>query len=145
MARAHLAASTRTRSSRLLEWLHIPEPDGQKLVLVLAAALALVLCWLTWQVRREIEPAARAIRCFAAYARLCAKLAAVGHCARRPHEGAEDYAAARRAAPPGSRSRGRGAVPAATRVCAMRAARPRSITVAVNSTPRCEPSGQPPR
>ena len=41
---------------QLLEWLRIPEPDGQKLVLVLTAALSLVLCWLTWQVRREIDP-----------------------------------------------------------------------------------------
>ena len=76
---------------RLLQWLNIPEPDGQKLVLVLTAALILVLCWLTWAVRREVEPAAKdgLVR---AYARLCAKLAAVG-LTRLPHEGAEAFAA----------------------------------------------------
>ncbi len=41
---------------KLLELLQIPEPDGQKLVMVLAAAMTLVLCWLTWQVRRELDP-----------------------------------------------------------------------------------------
>jgi transglutaminase-like putative cysteine protease len=78
----------------LLAMLRIPEPDGQKLVMVLALAMALVFGWLTWQVRRELaprskDPAARA------YARLCAKLAAVG-VPRHAHEGAESYA--RRAA-----------------------------------------------
>ena len=77
--------------TRLLEWLHIPEPDGQKLVMVLAAALTLVLCWLTWQVRREIDPTRRELL-IRAYSRLCAKLAAVG-LPRLAHEGAEDYAA----------------------------------------------------
>ena len=76
---------------RLLEMLRIPEPDGQKLVMVLAGAMIVVLCWLTWQVRRELEPpvkdsAARAFR------RLCIKLAAAG-VPRLPHEGAEAYAA----------------------------------------------------
>jgi protein-glutamine gamma-glutamyltransferase len=76
---------------RLMEWLHIPDPDGEKLVMVLAAALALVLIWLTWQVRRELDPRSPdlAIR---SYARLCAKLAAVG-LPRRAHEGPESYAA----------------------------------------------------
>jgi hypothetical protein len=76
---------------KLLESLRIPEPDGEKLVLVLAAAMALVLGWLTWQVRRELEPPPKdaVIR---AYARLCAKLAAAG-LPRMPHEGAESYAA----------------------------------------------------
>ena len=75
---------------KLLAWLNIPEPDGQKLVLLLTAALVLVLIWLTWTVRREADPAPKdaLIR---AYLRLCAKLAAVG-IPRRPHEGAEDYA-----------------------------------------------------
>ncbi len=76
--------------SRLLEWLHIPAPDGQKLVLVMAAALTLVMCWLTWSVRREIEPARRELL-LRAYSRLCAKLAAVG-IPRPLHEGAEAYA-----------------------------------------------------
>ena len=76
---------------QLLEWLHIPEPDGQKLVLLLAGALTLVLCWLTWIVRREVDRAPTdALN--RAYSRLCARLAAAG-IPRRSHEGAEDYAA----------------------------------------------------
>jgi protein-glutamine gamma-glutamyltransferase len=75
---------------QLLESLNIPEPDGQKLVLLLAAALTLVLCWLTWTVRREVDHAPRdALN--RAYSRLCEKLAAAG-IPRRSHEGAEDYA-----------------------------------------------------
>jgi transglutaminase-like putative cysteine protease len=77
--------------TKLLELLHIPEPDGQKLVIVLAAALSLVLCWLTWQVRREIDPTRKELL-VRAYSRLCAKLAAVG-LPRLTHEGPEDYAA----------------------------------------------------
>jgi transglutaminase-like putative cysteine protease len=76
---------------KVLEWLNIPEPDGQKLVIVLTVALALVLGWLTWAVRREIDPA-RKEPLIRAYSRLCAKLAAVGM-PRLAHEGAEDYAA----------------------------------------------------
>jgi transglutaminase-like putative cysteine protease len=75
---------------RLLEMLNIPEPDGQKLVLVLAVGMALVLSWLTWQVRRELAPQSKDVT-VRAYARLCAKLAAAGM-PRRMHEGAEDYA-----------------------------------------------------
>jgi transglutaminase-like putative cysteine protease len=75
---------------RLLEFLKIPEPDGQKLVMVLAAAMTLVLAWLTWQVRRELERSSTD-ETARAYARLCAKLAAAG-IARLPHEGAEAYA-----------------------------------------------------
>jgi transglutaminase-like putative cysteine protease len=75
---------------QLLEWMNIPEPDGQKLVLLLAAALTLVLCWLTWTVRREVDHAPRdALN--RAYARLCGKLAAAG-IPRRSYEGAEAYA-----------------------------------------------------
>jgi protein-glutamine gamma-glutamyltransferase len=77
--------------TRLLEWLHIPEPDGQKLVMVLAAALSLVLFWLTWQVRREIDPSRKELL-IRSYSKLCAKLAAVG-LPRLAHEGPEDYAA----------------------------------------------------
>ena len=75
---------------QMLTWLNIPEPDAQKLVLLLAAAMTAVLCWLTWSVRREADPTGKEplIR---AYSRLCAKLAAVGM-PRLPHEGAEDYA-----------------------------------------------------
>jgi hypothetical protein len=75
---------------KLLEFLNIPEPDGQKLVMVLAVGIALVFVWLTWQVRRELSPQSRDVTA-RAYARLCAKLAAVG-IARLPHEGAEAYA-----------------------------------------------------
>jgi transglutaminase-like putative cysteine protease len=75
---------------QLLERLNIPEPDGQKLVLLLAAALTLVLCWLTWTVRRQVDHAPRdALN--RAYSRLCGKLAAAG-IPRRSYEGAEDYA-----------------------------------------------------
>jgi transglutaminase-like putative cysteine protease len=76
---------------KVLEWLNIPEPDGQKLVMVLAGALTLALGWLTWAVRREIDPV-RKEPLIRAYSRLCAKLAAVGM-PRLAHEGAEDYAA----------------------------------------------------
>jgi transglutaminase-like putative cysteine protease len=76
---------------KVLEWLNIPEPDGQKLVMVLTAAMTLVFGWLTWAVRREINPA-RKEPLIRAYSRLCAKLAAVGM-PRLAHEGAEDYAA----------------------------------------------------
>jgi transglutaminase-like putative cysteine protease len=75
---------------KLLEMLKIPEPDGQKLVMVLAAAMALVLGWLTWQVRRELAPQSKDLTA-RTYARLCAKLAAAG-IPRRAHEGAEGYA-----------------------------------------------------
>ncbi|MEP6885013.1 MAG: DUF3488 and transglutaminase-like domain-containing protein [Gammaproteobacteria bacterium] len=77
--------------TQLLERLHIAEPDGQKLVLVLAATLTLLMCWLTWTVRRELEPARQELL-IRVYSRLCAKLAGVG-IARSAHEGAEDYAA----------------------------------------------------
>jgi hypothetical protein len=76
---------------QLLEFLGVPEPDGQKLVMVLALALTLGLVWLTWAVRRELDPA-RKEQVIRAYSRLCEKLAAVG-LARLPHEGAEAYAA----------------------------------------------------
>jgi len=75
---------------KLLEILKIPEPDGQKLVMVLAAAMALVLVWLTWQVHRELAPPSKDVA-GRTYARLCAKLAAAG-IARKVHEGAEAYA-----------------------------------------------------
>jgi protein-glutamine gamma-glutamyltransferase len=75
---------------KLLEFLKIPEPDGQKLVMVLAGAMALALAWLTWQVRRELAPPSKD-ETARAYARLCAKLAAAG-IPRIPHEGAEAYA-----------------------------------------------------
>ncbi|HEY2464432.1 MAG TPA: DUF3488 and transglutaminase-like domain-containing protein [Steroidobacteraceae bacterium] len=75
---------------KLLEFLKIPEPDGQKLVMVLAVAMSLVFAWLTWQVRRELSVSSKD-ETARAYARLCAKLAAAG-IPRLPHEGAEAYA-----------------------------------------------------
>jgi len=76
---------------RLLELLHIPEPDGQKVALALAACLILGMTWLTWQVRRELkispcDPLQRA------YERLCRRLKSVD-CERMPSEGPEAYAA----------------------------------------------------
>jgi hypothetical protein len=52
--------------------------------------LTLVLAWLTWQVRRELDPKVEdpALR---GYLRLCHKLAAAG-IPRLQHEGALDYA-----------------------------------------------------
>jgi transglutaminase-like putative cysteine protease len=76
---------------RLLGRLHIPEPDGQKLVMLLAGALSLAFLWLTWQLRRELHPGSKD-KLVRAYAKLCAKLATAG-LARLPHEGAEAYAA----------------------------------------------------
>jgi len=75
---------------KLLEFLRIPEPDGQKLAMVLAAALTLALCWLTWAVRRELQPIVED-PVSRAYGRLCRKLAAAG-LPRLAHEGAESYA-----------------------------------------------------
>jgi transglutaminase-like putative cysteine protease len=75
---------------KLLEMLNIPEPDGQKLVLLLAVCMALVLGWLTWHVRRELAPQPKDMTT-RTYERLCAKLAAAG-VPRRMHEGAEEYA-----------------------------------------------------
>jgi protein-glutamine gamma-glutamyltransferase len=75
---------------RLLELLRIPEPDGQKLVMVLGAAMALALAWLTWQIHRGLAPPSKDVAA-RTYARLCAKLAAAG-IARKVHEGAEAYA-----------------------------------------------------
>jgi transglutaminase-like putative cysteine protease len=76
---------------RLLTTLGIPEPDGQKIALVMGAGLALVFIWLTWQIRREQRPDPKdpVLR---AYDKLCRKLAA-GGLPRRPSEGAEAFAA----------------------------------------------------
>lgn len=76
---------------KLLGLLLIRAPDTQKLVLVLSACLSLVLCWLTWVVRRELKPRTRD-ELSRAFERLCTKLAAAGM-PRSGHEGAEAYAA----------------------------------------------------
>jgi len=74
----------------VLALLHVPDPDAEKLVFMLAATLAAALGWLTWQVRYELRPPPRdALR--RAYAQLCAKLAGVD-LPRAVHEGAEAYA-----------------------------------------------------
>jgi protein-glutamine gamma-glutamyltransferase len=75
----------------LLERFGIEQPDTQKIVTVMTAAIVLAFAWLMWQVRREQRPAQRdpLVR---TYARLCAKLAAAG-LPRRAHEGAEAFAA----------------------------------------------------
>jgi hypothetical protein len=74
----------------LLDLMHVPQPDEQKLALVLAACLITGMSWLTWTVRRELnvqplDPVHRA------YERLCRRLAAIG-IERLPNEGAEDFA-----------------------------------------------------
>jgi protein-glutamine gamma-glutamyltransferase len=76
---------------KLLLRLHVPEPDGQKLVLIMGFGLALGLAWLTWQVRRDLRPRMTdpLVR---AYARLCRALAAAG-LPRSAHEGPEAFAA----------------------------------------------------
>ena len=75
---------------RLLSSLGIPDPDGEKIAMVMGAGLALVFIWLTWQIRHEQRPDPKdpVLR---AYGKLCRKLAAAG-LARRPSEGAEDFA-----------------------------------------------------
>jgi hypothetical protein len=75
----------------LLERLGIAEPDAQKIVMVMAAALALAFGWLMWQLRREQRPQPKDPAVIA-YARLCKRLAGIG-LARAPHEGAGGYAA----------------------------------------------------
>jgi hypothetical protein len=76
---------------RLLASLGIPEPDGQKIVMLMAAGLVLAFAWLTWQIRHEQRPRPKdpLVR---AYGSLCRKLAAVG-LTRKAHEGAETFAA----------------------------------------------------
>jgi hypothetical protein len=83
---------------RLLAWMRIPEPDGQKVALMLAACLILSMAWLTWQVRQDLTPRNRD-PVSRAYERLCRRLAAIG-LPRSAHEGAEAYAARVAAARP---------------------------------------------
>jgi transglutaminase-like putative cysteine protease len=76
---------------QLLASLGVPEPDGQKIVMLMAVGLVLAFAWLTWQIRREQRPRPKdpVVR---AYDSLCRKLAAVG-LRRKAHEGAETFAA----------------------------------------------------
>jgi hypothetical protein len=61
----------------LLQSLHIPQPDAQKLALLLAAALALTSAWLSWQLQRGAR-ARKVDAAAAAFARLRRKLHASG-------------------------------------------------------------------
>lgn len=83
---------------KLLALMHIPEPDGQKVALVLAACLVLAMAWLTWAVRHDLKPRIHD-PVSRAFERLCQRLAAIG-LPRSPHEGAEAYAARVAAARP---------------------------------------------
>ena len=59
MWRARILRFDQVSQDRLLAKLGIPEPDGQKVVMVMTAALALAFVWLTWQVRRDLRPAVK--------------------------------------------------------------------------------------
>ena len=89
--RARILRFDQLSQERLLAGLGIPEPDGQKIVMVMAVGLVLAFAWLTWQIRREHRAESKdpLIR---AYDRLCRKLAAVG-LRRKAYEGALTFAA----------------------------------------------------
>jgi protein-glutamine gamma-glutamyltransferase len=74
----------------LLEQLGVPQPDPQKLILTMAAALSLALVWLAWQVHKTLLPQ-RDDPLLRGLARIEKKLAAVG-LPRAPTEGASTYA-----------------------------------------------------
>jgi transglutaminase-like putative cysteine protease len=80
-----------TSQEQLLAWLHIPQPDGQKLALLLAASLIGGMLWLTFEVRRDLDPG-QADPVLRAYQRLCRRLGGIG-LERLPHEGPEAFAA----------------------------------------------------
>ena len=89
--RQRILGFDQSSQEKLLSLLHVPEPDGQKIAVALAVCLIAGMGWLTWQVRRELhvrprDPLNRA------YDTLCRRLAALG-LPRRPHEGAEMFAA----------------------------------------------------
>jgi transglutaminase-like putative cysteine protease len=75
---------------KLLGFLHVPEPDGQKVAVALAVCLIAGMSWLTWQVGRELKPRLTD-PVDRSFARLCRRLAAVG-LQRMPYEGAEAFA-----------------------------------------------------
>jgi transglutaminase-like putative cysteine protease len=74
----------------LLGLLHIPEPSGEKLAILLALCLIGGMIWLTWQVGREVRSRPRDAL-GRAYETLCRRLAAVG-LPRPAHEDAEAFA-----------------------------------------------------
>ena len=88
--RERILQFNQSSQEKLLDLLHVPQPDAQKLAIVLAVCLMLGLSWLTWQVHRELEPRSRD-PVNRAYEHLCRKLKRVG-LPRRPHEGAEGFA-----------------------------------------------------
>jgi hypothetical protein len=88
--REQILGFDQSSQEKLLGFLHVPEPDGQKLALVLAGSLISGMAWLTWQVRRGLKPRTRD-PVSRAYERLCRRLAAVG-VQRMPYEGAEAFA-----------------------------------------------------
>jgi len=83
---------------KLLAFMRIPEPDEQKLVLVLAIGLILALLGLTWAVHRDFKSRPRDALA-RAYLSLCDKLERA-ELPRNAHEGAETYAARISAARP---------------------------------------------
>jgi transglutaminase-like putative cysteine protease len=91
LGRERILQFTQFSQLQLLASLGIPEPDGQKIVMLLAVGLVLAFAWLTWQIRREQRPRPKdpLVR---AYGSLCRKLAAVG-LTTKAHEGAETFAA----------------------------------------------------
>jgi len=74
---------------RLLSSLGIPDPDGEKIAMVMGAGLALVFIWLTWQIRHEQRPDPKTR---APCLRQTLPQARAAGLARRPSEGAEDFA-----------------------------------------------------
>jgi transglutaminase-like putative cysteine protease len=74
-----------------LEWLGIPDPDWAKLGILLAAAFAGFLLWITFALRRELIVRTRD-PLLAVYQRFCRAAARLG-VERRPDEGPIDFAA----------------------------------------------------
>ena len=89
--RERILTFDQSSQERLLSLLHIPEPDGQKLAIVLAVCLISGMSWLTWAVRRELDERPRdpVVR---AYDKLCGRMAKAG-LPRLPFEGPETFAA----------------------------------------------------
>jgi hypothetical protein len=89
--RQRILGFDQSSQEKLLSLLHVPDPDGQKIALALAACLIAGMAWLTWTVRRELrvrprDPLNRA------FDTLCRRLAALG-LPRRPQEDAEVFGA----------------------------------------------------
>jgi protein-glutamine gamma-glutamyltransferase len=89
--RERILTFNQNSQEKLLEFLHVPEPDGQKLAVVLGVCLGLGMAWLTWTVRSELTPRSRD-PVMRAYERLCRRMASAG-LSRHPYEGAEAFAA----------------------------------------------------